>query len=59
MRVSLARIDHAGQKTTIANFVTNSDGRTGKALEGAAFSHGVYEWTFFTGVFQMLKYCVV
>jgi len=34
----------------VGNFVTNSDGRlNGPALQGEAFTEGVYEWTFSVG----------
>ena len=50
MRVSLARLDKAsGRRTVIAEFITNNDGRTGKALAGKAFAPGFYEWIFYAG----------
>jgi len=49
MRVDLFRLTHNGSRTRIAQFVTNSDGRTGKALHGADFAPGMYEWVFYTG----------
>ena len=59
MRVTLARIT-AGEDgdgdvaVPVAEFVTNSDGRTGKALAGAEFAPGTYEWVFYAGTFSLL-----
>ena len=50
MKVTLSRIDDVTHnRTVLAEFKTNNDGRTGKALEGESFTPGRYEWTFFTG----------
>jgi 2-oxo-4-hydroxy-4-carboxy-5-ureidoimidazoline decarboxylase len=52
MRITLSRRDmtDAGEvSTVIKTFVTNDDGRTGRALDGADFAPGTYEWTFHCG----------
>jgi hydroxyisourate hydrolase len=51
MKVVLSRLTPGGGSNFVAEFVTNADGRTGKALEGAAFEPGNYEWTFFAGTY--------
>ena len=46
-----------GARELVGDFVTNSDGRlaSGPALKGAAFTTGVYEWTFFAGDYFAAK----
>ena len=50
MRVTLWDITDANDRKLIAEFTTNSDGRTGKALAGASFKPGAYEWIFHAGL---------
>ena len=56
LKVTLNRIDGAtGNKTIIKEFITNSDGRTGKALDGEDFTPGIYEWIFYCGSYFAAK----
>jgi hypothetical protein len=59
MRVTLSRLSEDGTELTpLKDFVTNSDGRTGTALNGADFVPGVYEWVFHAGVCVQQCVCV-
>jgi len=49
MRITLSRRAADGSSSIIKSFVTNEDGRTGRALDGLDFSPGSYEWTFHCG----------
>ena len=54
MAISLKKLDEAtGVWRTVGEFLTNNDGRLdgGPALKGAAFTEGMYEWTFHVGAF--------
>jgi 2-oxo-4-hydroxy-4-carboxy-5-ureidoimidazoline decarboxylase len=48
MRITLSKIDN-GTSKEIRSFVTNDDGRTGRALDGHDFAPGTYEWVFHCG----------
>jgi 2-oxo-4-hydroxy-4-carboxy-5-ureidoimidazoline decarboxylase len=50
MRITLSRKDDdTGKFNQIAEFITNNDGRTGRALDGGDFMVGTYEWVFHCG----------
>jgi hydroxyisourate hydrolase len=49
MRITLSRRAADGSSCVIKSFVTNEDGRTGRALDGLDFAPGLYEWTFHCG----------
>mmetsp|Transcript_17459 Transcript_17459/g.40146 ORF Transcript_17459/g.40146 Transcript_17459/m.40146 type:complete len:155 (-) Transcript_17459:367-831(-) len=60
LRITLHKLsdkEGLGARELVGDFVTNSDGRlaSGPALKGAAFTTGVYEWTFFAGDYFAAK----
>lgn len=54
MRITLSRVDGNNRKL-IKEFITNDDGRTGRALDGLDFTPGTYEWIFYCGPYFASK----